>query len=42
MCYSKKRNGLKVNCYDNASHVGIMKSEFLNLKEFEDIEHFKE
>jgi len=31
-------------CYDNAiieSFFGIMKSEFLYLKDFESIEHFK-
>jgi putative transposase len=35
----------KGNCYDNAvieSFFGIMKSEFLYLKEFESIEHFKQ
>ncbi|PWA13411.1 IS3 family transposase [Pueribacillus theae] len=34
----------KGNCYDNAvieSFFGIMKSEFLYLKEFESVEHFK-
>ena len=34
----------KGNCYDNAvmeNFFGIMKSEFLYLKEFESIEHFK-
>ncbi|EJR04059.1 hypothetical protein II5_03766 [Bacillus cereus MSX-A1] len=35
----------KGNCYDNAvieSFFGIMKSEFLYLKDFESIEHFKQ
>jgi len=35
----------KGNCYDNSvmeNFFGIMKSEFLYLKEFESIEHFKE
>ena len=35
----------KGNCYDNAvieSFFGIMKSEFLYLKDFENIEHFKQ
>jgi putative transposase len=35
----------KGNCYDNAvieNFFGIMKSEFLYLKEFESIEHFKQ
>jgi putative transposase len=35
----------KGNCYDNAviaNFFGIMKAEFLYLKEFESIEHFKE
>lgn len=35
----------KGNCYDNAvieSFFGILKSEFLYIQEFEDIEHFKE
>ena len=34
----------KGNCYDNAvieNFFGIMKSEFLYLKEFESVEHFK-
>ena len=34
----------KVNCYDNAvieNFFGIMKSEFLYIKEFENVEHFK-
>ncbi|HHB2167363.1 TPA: transposase, partial [Bacillus cereus] len=34
----------KGNCYDNAvmeNFFGIMKSEFLYIKEFESIEHFK-
>jgi putative transposase len=34
----------KGNCYDNAvmeNFFGIMKSEFLYFKEFENIEHFK-
>ncbi len=34
----------KGNCYDNAvmeNFFGIMKSEFLYMKEFESIEHFK-
>ena len=34
----------KGNCYDNAvieNFFGILKSEFLYLKEFESIEHFK-
>ena len=34
----------KGNCYDNSvmeNFFGIMKSEFLYLKEFESIEHFK-
>lgn len=33
------------NCYDNAvieNFFGIMKSEFLYRKEFENIEHFKQ
>jgi putative transposase len=45
----KKRNitqsmSRKGNCYDNAvieNFFGIMKSEFLYLKEFENVEHFK-
>ncbi len=35
----------KGNCYDNAvieNFFGILKSEFLYLKEFENIEHFKQ
>ena len=35
----------KGNCYDNSvmeNFFGILKSEFLYLKEFESIEHFKE
>ena len=35
----------KGNCYDNAvieNFFGIMKSEFLYLKEFESVEHFKQ
>ncbi|TYS07761.1 IS3 family transposase, partial [Bacillus subtilis] len=35
----------KGNCYDNAvieNFFGILKSEFLHLKEFESIEHFKQ
>ncbi|GGE37832.1 hypothetical protein GCM10011391_15790 [Pullulanibacillus camelliae] len=35
----------KGNCYDNAvieNFFGIMKSEFLYLKEFESIDHFKQ
>ncbi len=35
----------KRNCYDNAvieSFLGIMKSVFLYLKDFESIEHFKQ
>ncbi|MEC2713492.1 IS3 family transposase, partial [Bacillus cereus] len=35
----------KTNCNDNAvieSFFGIMKSEFLYLKDFESIEHFKQ
>ncbi len=34
----------KGNCYDNAvmeNFFGIMKSEFLYIKEFESVEHFK-
>ena len=34
----------KGNCYDNSvmeNFFGIMKSEFLYLKEFESVEHFK-
>ncbi|MED1639774.1 IS3 family transposase, partial [Bacillus thuringiensis] len=34
----------KGNCYDNAvieNFFGIMKSEFLYIKEFENVEHFK-
>ncbi|EOQ30665.1 hypothetical protein KQ1_02514 [Bacillus cereus BAG3O-1] len=34
----------KGNCYDNAvmeNFFGIMKSEFLYLKEFESVKHFK-
>ena len=35
----------KGNCYDNSvmeNFFGIMKSEFLYLKEFESVEHFKQ
>ena len=35
----------KGNCYDNAvieNFIGIMKSEFLYLKEFESVDHFKQ
>ncbi|MGF7036205.1 transposase InsO family protein [Paenibacillus mucilaginosus] len=35
----------KGNCYDNAmmeNFFGIMKSEFLYLKEFESMDHFKQ
>ena len=35
----------KGNCYDNAvieNFFGILKSEFLYLKKFENIEHFKQ
>jgi transposase InsO family protein len=35
----------KGNCYDNAvieNFFGIMKSEFLYLKEFESVDHFKQ
>jgi transposase InsO family protein len=49
--HSLKERGIKQsmsrkgNCYDNAvieSFFGIMKSEFLYLKEFKNIEHFKQ
>jgi transposase InsO family protein len=41
----KQSMSRKGNCYDNAvieNFFGIMKSEFLYLKEFESIEHFKQ
>jgi putative transposase len=49
-CHALKERGItqsmsrKGNCYDNAvieNFFGIMKSEFLYLKDFESIEHFK-
>ncbi|MNC52604.1 Integrase core domain protein [compost metagenome] len=49
--HSLKERGIKQsmsrkgNCYDNAvieNFFGIMKSEFLYLKEFENIAHFKQ
>lgn len=42
MTQSMSRKG---NCYDNSvieNFFGILKSEFLYLKEFESIEHFKQ
>ena len=50
-CHALEKRGItqsmsrKGNCYDNAvieNFFGIMKSEFLYLKEFESIEHFKQ
>ncbi|MBB3114808.1 transposase InsO family protein [Paenibacillus phyllosphaerae] len=49
--YALKRRGItqsmsrKGNCYDNAvmeSFFGQLKSEFLYLKEFQDVDHFKQ
>ncbi|QHZ51934.1 putative transposase InsK for insertion sequence element IS150 [Paenibacillus larvae subsp. larvae] len=50
-CHALKERGIiqsmsrKGNCYDNSvieNFFGLMKSEFLYLKEFKSIEHFKE
>jgi putative transposase len=49
-CHTLRERGIaqsmsrKGNCYDNAvieNFFGILKSEFLYLKEFENVEHFK-
>lgn len=40
----KQSMSRKGNCYDNSvmeNFFGIMKSEFLYIKEFESVEHFK-